>query len=439
MSNLAMLARMGESLGRAGIGFAGASDAAADPARKSETPIVPTTAHFQGSEFMNQPQVEALVDLTVSQSGWLSGVSLKLRNQRSGTIPRLVINDVVTEGVPENGGRTVATAPDTSEINYEARKFQATWYLTLEDIGEARAAGESDFDGRVRRAFSKAMGNDLARAGLRGDTALGQSTRLDRLLRQRDGWLKQARSSANYLQTTRGTAWSRALYPAMKRQLPTEYKDDPNLRWLHAPELDEDFTNYLQTIGGDAGLRDSALIERKRYAPMGIPPLLVPQWPTDQGFASVSGASVDADAVADDGDGTLTATVNTLFGGYSAAFAGRQVTITNDATGESETLTVIDTGAALVIRSAGSLGQGAISTTAADYTLDLADMTGCILTNPRNLFVVLCRGMRAYRKFEQEAERWRIDVYYEADFGIFQPDALVLQEGIVPSSLTFGS
>ena len=434
----ALLARMGQSLAALGVGVA-PGDAETVRASKALTPTVPTTEHFATDNFMNQPQVEALVDLTVSQSGWLSAVSVKTRNQRAGTIPRLVIGDVVTEGVAENAGATVATSPDTDEIAYACKKFQATWYMTLEDVGEARAAGESDFDGKVRRAFSKAMGNDMARVALNGDTSLSATSRLNRLLRQRDGFLKQLRTGGHYKTTTRGSTWSRSVYPAMLRQMPTQFKDDPGLRWMLPPSLDEDFTYSLQNLGDGAALRDQALIERRRYAPMGISPILIPQWRTDQGFDTLNGSAVDADSVADDGDGTLTATVNTLFGGYSASWAGRTVRITCDATGQYEDLTVVDTGAALVIRSAGSLGQSSISTTASAYTLDLADCTGALLTNPANLFVVLCRQIRAYRKWEQEAERWRIDLFYEADFGCFNSDAVVLQEGIVPTSITFGS
>jgi len=439
MSNRTLLARMGASLSSLGVGVA-AGDAETVKASKSLTPTVPTTTDLATDSFMNQAQVEALVDLTVSQSSWLSAVSVKLRNQRSGTIPRLVIGDVVTEGVAENAGATIATSPDTDEVAYNCAKFQATWYLTLEDIGEARAAGEADFDGTVRRAFAKAMGNDMARWFLRGDTSLDAASRLNRLLRQRDGILVQARSGANYLTTTLGSTWGRNVYPAMLRQLPTAYKDDPELRWFLPPMLDEDFVYSLQNLGDGAALRDEALIQRRRYSPMGISPILVPQWPTDQGFDTVSGSTADADAVADDGDGTLTATVTTLFGGYVAGFAtGRQVKITCVATGQSETLAVVDTGAAFTIASVGSLGQSTISVVASEYTLDLADMTGQILTNPRNMFLVLCRSIRAYRKFEQESERWRIDVFYEGDAGIFNDDAMVFQEGIVPTDITFGS
>lgn len=435
--NAQLLARMGSALGAFGV-VNDANGANAERAAKSLSPTVPTTDSLATEHFLNTPQAEAMIDLTVSQSEWLSVVTVKPRDQRAGNIPRLVINDVVTEGVPENGGKTIATHPDTSEVSYNCAKYQATWFLTLEDVSEAAAHGEPDFEGKVRGAFAKAMGNDMARAALRGDTSLDASSRLNRLLRQRDGWLKQARAQSNYQTTTRGTAWDRTLYPAMSAMLPDQYADDANLRWLHGRSLDSSFTNYAQTLEASA-LRDQALTQRTRYRPMGIDGLIVPQWPADQGFAALSGSTSDPDVATDDGDGTITFRVDTLFGGYAAGHAGRRIRVTCEATGQSEVLTVKDESSHLVVHTAGSLGQGSISETEADYSLDVADTTGIMLTNPRNLYVVVCRKIRAYRKFEQEAERWRLDVFYEADFGIFQPEAMVLQEGVIPTSVLFGS
>lgn len=437
MSTAALLARMGSTLATLGASIK-PGDQATVQAQKALTPTVPTTGDLATANFMNQPQVEALVDMTVSQSAWLSNVSVKLRQQRSGTMPRLVINDVVTEGVDENAGATVATSPDTSEVSYNCGKFQATWYLTLEDVSEARAAGEGDFDGKVRRAFAKAMGNDMARWFLNGDTTLDASSRLNKLLRKQDGILVQARSDANYLQTTYGSSWARNVYPAMKRAMPTQFKDDPGLRWFMPPDLDEDVVYDFQQLGDGAKLRDEALTQRKRYSPMGISPLLVPQWGTAQGFDTLSGSTSNADGVTDNTT-TISFQVDALFGGYSASHDGRQVKVTYDSNGSYEIATVVDSGSQLDITTTGTLGQSTVSTTAGDYTLDLADCTGQILTNPRNLFLVLCRNIRAYRKFEQEAERWRIDVYYEGDAGIYQPDAMVLQEGIVPTDISFGA
>lgn len=410
---------------------------------KALSPTVPTTGSLAVGEFMNRKQVDGLVDLTVSQNGWLSAVSLNRRSQRSGEIPRLVINDVVTEGVTENAGATIATHPDTSRIEYQCKKFQSTWYLTLEDIREARASGDANFDATVRRAFAKAMGNDMARAALRGDTSLGATTRLNRLLRQRDGWLKQIRASGNRSTTAEGTAYSRDLWPAMLDQMPDEYAEDADLRWFIPRKLDLGFADELAGYGAAAGLAAGGelLTERQRKTPLGIPQLIVPQMPTDLGRATLTTSTVvNPNTVVDDSDGSMTVTVTALFaGGYAAGNAGRKVKITYTPTGQSETLTVQNVGGAHKILTVGSLGQGTISTTASSYTIDFADCTSALLTNPKNLAVVLCDQIRAHRKFEQEFERWRTDVFWEADWLVYNPDAAVLQDGVIAPSFVFGS
>ena len=87
-------------------------------------------------------------------------------------------------------------------------------------------------------------------------------------------------------------------------------------------------------------------------------------------------------------------------------------------------------GGHIVATTEGTLGQGVVSTTAGDYTIDLADCTPILYGPPKNLFLVWCDQIRSYQKIEQEAERIRIDVFLELDAGIFQPDALVMQDGL---------
>lgn len=426
LSNNALLERAGNIMNDMGVQKAGSE--------------VHTSASMATGDFMDRKKVEALVDLTVGQSAWLSVTTVRLRDQRAGEIPRVNLNEVVTEGVPENAGSSITTHANTDNVPYNCGKYQATFFLTREAIREARASGEGNFEAKLRGAFGKAMGNDMARAGMLGDISLAGTSRRNRLLNKRDGWLVKARAAANRNTTTYGSAWQQGVFHYMLDTMPEEYAEDPNLRWFMPRKLDLSWDAHLTNLGtGDAGLRDRAKTERTRFAPLGIPQLVIPNMPSNQGFATLGGSAVDADAVVDDADGTLTATVSALFGGYSTSHAGRKVKITLISNGQSETLTVLDVGGANKIATVGSLGQATISTTVGDYTLDVADVASQLLTNPANLFMVMCDKVRAYRKWQQEYERFRFDVFYEVDFGIFNEDALVLQDGIVPTTFTFGS
>lgn len=412
--------------------------------KKSATPTVMTTASLAAGEFMQRKAVEQIVDMTVSESGWLPAVSLRMRNQRSGEIPRIELNEPVTQGASEGQFQTGDNHPDTDRISYSAKKYHSNFYLTFEDLYEAAASGTNDFESVVLGAFAKRLSNDLALAALLGDEAItvgeAGSTKRYNLLRVNDGWLKQIRASANRATTTRGSAFNRSLFPALQNLMPRQYRDDPKLRWLLPNILDLSWQDYVASLSptSGSGLGDKALTERDRIAPLGIPQLIVPQMPTDLGFSTVSAATAAADAVAAVGGG-IRFTVNTLFGAYAAGNAGRYIRVTHNGTGQSERVLVTDSGSANLATTAGTLGQSVVSTTPSDYTIDLADLTPAILGNPLNLFLVLCRGMRSYRKFEQEGERWRFDLFFEADFGLFQEDALALQDGVIAQTFTFGS
>jgi hypothetical protein len=133
--------------------------------------------------------------------------------------------------------------------------------------------------------------------------------------------------------------------------------------------------------------------------------------------------------------------VNTLLGGAAAGNAGRKVTITSLLTGQSETRTVTWDGTHNLVTTTGKLGQTAVSSTTTDYAIDIADCTPILLTNPRNLVTVVCDQIRRYFRWEQEYERWRIDLYIEMDFLILNPDALAIHDGIFvdPDVFAFGS
>ncbi len=186
-------------------------------------------------------------------------------------------------------------------------------------------------------------------------------------------------------------------------------------------------------------LRDRPWTSRDRLPMQGIEQIIVPQMPTDGGSALCSGTfAALPDAVSGAG-GVVTVSIDTSFGGFSATHVGRKVKITYLGNGNSEIATVANVGGVLKAATVGTLGQAVISTTAADYSVDLADITQVMLTNPRNLCVVFCDEMRAYRKFEQEFERWRIDLFYEADVLLFNEDAIALQDGIINPAFAFGS
>lgn len=427
MTNAEMIGAGGEILDGLGI---------RDTARKTD---VHTTSNMAAGDFMDRKKVERLVDLTVSQSAWLPSLSVMTRTQAQGEIPKLNVNGIVVQGVEENEGATPSSKGSVSVVEYATKKYQGTQYLTLESLRESRASGEPDFEAKLLGAFTKQVGNNIALAAMQGDTSLPATTPRNKLLRQRDGILKLARASANRNTTSYGSPYASGLWPAMLGTMPQEYRDDPDLRFMISSMLDMAHTEEIAGfISGGSVAADRAKLERQRFMPRGVPQLIIPQIPTDGGFAVLSGSQAAAGTVSLV-SGNPKVIVSNTFGGFSTSHVGRLVKVTCTATGGYEVRPVLSDGSNLYVQCLGTLGQSTASTTSSDYTVDIADTTSAILTNPKNIYVVLTTGMRSYRKFEQEFERWRIDLYFEMAFGLFNPDAFVLQDGIVNPSYSFGS
>lgn len=397
---------------------------------------VATTSALQTGQFSNRRRVNRLVDMVVSEGGWLANVSRFVRSEKSGEIPRAYIDEPITEAVDENdSGQNDYKRPRTDYVEYNCRKGHAAWALTYEEAREALASGTPNLGQFMQAQMAKAMGNDLALIAMRGDRDLPATTPMNRALRLFNGILKQLRTSGHVLwpTATTGKEFGAGMFDWMYRNMPDKYKHDQGLRWLLASTLDQAWQQSLTTLAQSpanqvaSALRDQTITSRMGPNPKGIPQILVPQMPTEGKGLSAAAAPT---SVVDDTDGTLTARVHTLLPDTTDS-SGRVVKITHLTTGQSELVAVSRNGSSQnVIASAGSLGQGTISSTASDYEIEVADLTDAILINPKNIAIVFCDRVRSYKQWNQKRERWEFDVHYESDLIVYNGDAAVIEGGV---------
>jgi len=397
---------------------------------------VATTSALQTGQFSNRKRVNRLVDMVVAEGGWLGNVSRFVRSEKSGEIPRAYIDEPITEAVDENdSGVNDYKRPRTDYVEYNCRKGHASWATTYEEAREALASGTPNLGAFLQGQMAKAMGNDLALIAIRGDRDLPATTPMNRALRLFNGVLKQLRAQGHVLwpTTATGKEFSAGMFDWMYRNMPDKYKHDQGLRWLLASTLDQAWQQSLTTLAQTpanqvaSALRDQTITSRMGPNPKGIPQLLIPQMPTEgRGLSS----AVAPTAVANDGDGTMTVRVHSLLPDTTDS-TGRTVKVVNLTTGQSELVAVTRNGSSQnVIATAGSLGQDTISTTAADYTVEIADLTDALLINPKNIAIVFCDRVRSYKQWNQKRERWEFDVHYEADLIVYNGDASVIQGGV---------
>jgi len=404
---------------------------------------VNTTATLSaGGQFMNRKAVHGLIIDAANDSDWLGATSLKFVDQRAGEFTDMTMGDWLMEPATEGEAQTASNVATTSKIEYQTQKFHGTVFYTPEDVREASASGEGDFLGKLRMLLARRLGSNIAMLAIQGDTDLtSDGSRERRFLSQKDGWIKQIRDSGNVGTTTRGSAYSIAAFQAAYDRLPERYQNDPNLRWFVPPMLQANAQYAFAAQWAAASqVAADALMSRQQAPILGIPNLQVPQMPRTQGFSTLSGSVVAGDAVTNPSGTIIKVRVDTLLGGAAAGNAGRKVKITRNSTGRSETVTVTWDGTNNFASTVGSLGQGSISTTASDYTLDVADCASILLTNPRNLInVVDSSRFRMFNKFEQEADRFRLDFYIEMCPLVLRPEAASLQDGVIVAATSFGS
>jgi len=300
----------------------------------------------------------------------------------------------------------------------------------------------------VLMRLSKLLANNLGELNLNGDESLAGNTRLRKLLTNNDGMLKLTQTSGLHnlypdTPTDIGKAWDATVYDAMYEEMPKEFKHDGNLVWFQGVAIDTAFARALRNVNPSQasapfGSQGSPLGDRAwaaRHAamlggPMGIMPTIVPQMPDDQAGnpgkiapTSVSGSTNVAVNVQTISTGDLT---------------GRKVRVRMLTTGVETVGTVATTGPN-VVTITGKMGQSAISTTAADYEVSLADLTSVILTNPGNYHCLIYDDIRAYHKFDQRRERFLFTIHFEHDLILHEPNAVVLQEGLIKPTATFNT
>ena len=375
---------------------------------------------------MPRVAVEEMIDITRDESQWLAGINTIIRHQMAGTVPIQRVNQPVTVGVGEGEGTQPARRIATSRADYSCKKFKSMWVTTWEDLREAKAAGIQNFNEKMRKSFFTAIGNDMASITWLSDTSRGNVTDWDKMLNQIDGIQKQLDSANVY--DAGGQAFGPGMFAMMMQKMPPKYASDPNLKWWFNSKLNILWKNSLTNVATTEKMRsqsgDDALLSAKQFAPLGLPPFIVPQISSYDGPTAIAPTSV-----VDDTDGTATIVLTTLVtAGYvatAALGAGRIYKVKCIPTGLEELLTGVNASTVLTVYSAGAFGQQTISATASDYSVTLADESDVALMNPKAVTNVHCDEMRTYTKHNVDNDWFETIVYHSMDTLVPTPEVAV--------------
>ena len=405
---------------------------------------------------LDQSFVTSLVWLIPNMVQWLGLTSFDRVPKSGGKIGIIDTDGIFFQDAAEaTAPAQPGLKPTSTSTSYATKKITGKKGLTREEFRKAREAGISP-EMFVLMNIAQIAANNLAQLIMRGDESLTGTgltlgdARLEGLLKSNDGILKLLDSNGVAAQMLNASGAATGIgaglgsdfgaFFAMWSALPDEYKHASSLQWLIPHSVDAAVQQILWNIrpaGAVGGSQGSALGDRQLGQrvgigyPFGIPATIVPTIPTTQ---SGSLGQVTPDSVTDSSGNVLVDAVTGL--GDHADLVGRRVRVVCKTTGQAGTATIAASGGgATTATVTGSLGQSTISTTAADYTVELYDMTSMLLCNPRSIQTVMYDRVRVYTEFDPATEVLWVHAHLEVDIVIHLYAAMVrMAQLITPTS-----
>ncbi|MFH1566422.1 MAG: hypothetical protein ABIL09_00365 [Gemmatimonadota bacterium] len=408
-------------------------------ALKGDGPM--TTANTGTASYIAGTFFRGLIDDTVALSPWMkAGANIVEVDPGQESIQAQNFDDARWVGIAagDEGDPTAFDAtvrPTSREVLFQTQHHAMQLSITYQDQKKARARLGTDLRRQSEEGFARALGNNLARTWIRGDTTSADpSLNLVNGLRIRAAAQGRVTSLA---QNVGGVLVARAfnpdlIFPQAAQAMPVGRRSNM-LRWYAHPDLWLRYGEWLSNMGTVERVRDrvaeEAMSGQLTVKPQGYAPLQVPQWPADEG---PQGAP---DAVNDDGDGTITLRVNVVLPDIND-YSGRRVRVTYLTNGQFEDLVVVQNALGPYaglnsIETAGALGQpaAAIDVVAAHYRVEVIDETSVLLMNPRAALLLMDNVMLAFKKFDAIGLNFDTIVHAFIDCQLLQPDAVVLLTG----------
>ncbi len=218
--------------------------------------------------------VADFVNLMVDQTEPLKHMRIERNIIKERIIDGLEFGDPVIQEAPAEGSEPAENAksePSMPRLTLTPKKAMIAVDISFDWLRK-NLEGEQGGEEAVNAAIAKAYGRDLVRLIMNGDTALDGSTKLNRLLKLRDGLLKIARNDANVndviiaanpVYSGAGSELSKML-----TAIPDEYRDDRSMLRHFVPMsvLDqfEDEVSERQTAGADQVLFGPDAVSRHK-------------------------------------------------------------------------------------------------------------------------------------------------------------------------------
>ncbi len=160
--------------------------------------------------------------------------------------------------------------PETGKVSYVSKRYKAEFGLTYDTV--KRVIKGNDLMPYLIEELARASVRDIEIAAIRGDTSLAATSKMNRLLRKQDGFLK--RITANVIDAE-GSRLSLDLMDDCQRAMPKEYRYQKGLSYLMSANGPIDYKALLRaraTQLGDKAVEGSTpTLFDGQYGIMGVP------------------------------------------------------------------------------------------------------------------------------------------------------------------------
>jgi len=437
-----------------------------------------TTGLVDGGQ-LNAEQQTRFVVLIRRFATLLSQVRFVRMRRPTIDIDKMHIGEPLTSSASENTGVANYFVPKFNKVTLTASKVRTDWNLTTELL--QTNIEQERFEDTIMQAITERMATDLELLAIQGNTATTTpDVPLIRLLKTLDGWDKKT-DNCHIVDVNSGNI-SKAVYSAMKRTLPKQFRNDPGLRFMFADDVVVDWQDALADRATPMG--DTALGQRASgLAPYGIPLVSVPLFPDEKTNSSMAQAQpayllgdefgpfefttanntmdIEVDGVGSPGSTAQTVNINFLDDSSPHTGANATTTATLDATtvaryinatlsnenaaygnvarvtNEGRLLLVSPTSGTSSDVIVGASSPGGAATTLGFGSANNSDV-GTVagsgvapdhsfgwLGNPKNLIWGILDGTRIFVEFNRDLDRIEATIYNQVALEVENVDAMV--------------
>lgn len=154
------------------------------------------------STAMNYQQVEKFIEVAYESNSFLKGIRHETRTSAKGTIDKITIRGRNLRSKKENVMAGNLATPEFPQVPYAVEPVVLPFEITEELIRQTQRVRGQDAEDIIMRAMTSNYGENMQDIGFNGDTATPNTDPDYGFLKINDGWLKLARTKANYIDWT---------------------------------------------------------------------------------------------------------------------------------------------------------------------------------------------------------------------------------------------